>query len=1185
MHRIQKTLFHAAMLAAVLALAAQAGYVVSVSAGPAPVLTVLTDQLAPLGSATLPGAPKQVLLADDGARLIVVTQNAAAPISIIDVQANGIGQPRILTLPSGTPVRAVLSPDGARLLVATSNPARVYFVQLAGEQVLPDFVALASDAVDMEFTKDGAYLIVLMTSNILQPVRVTDWLPLAPVSIAGSFPSGSLSLSVAPFGSIYLTGPNVLVELSGAPPFGEIARTAPLLPSLTHPGKLYFTPTGSKAYAAGRLQGGNSIALFDLTLRGSNSPAGSMLATAPAVATVSGPFGSTPQQLDPIFMVREDRVIALAPSVPQVFDITRGPGGGLIVNDFRVSQQTLVNVPSIAASDEIPNSLRFYYVDSTGRHFMLPLVGLGNINQRDLAVGQLSFVSSPSSGAPGNLFTYGAGKSVQPGTVLRYFVRVFDFSGRPVKGATVTFRAGAGAPAIAATTALTNRDGFAFVDVTAPSAAGDFTVEALAGNVAPVALTSTVIGQPGGGGGGGGGGGTPTGPQLVKVAGDGQLSMVGVINQELVVRALDGNGNPIPNKAIVWQTSSNGVTFISPPTGETVTDANGEARLRFYVFGLTDPSLPFYQVQIEAVADFGKTVFYATQYPNDQFGRPQVLLEVPSSGERTINLKLGKPEANLLKIRVQSGIGLGRPANVPIPNVSLKLTSRNTDPEAGPVIRCVEENPLSTAEGIATCTLVATGKIGTTFFDALVGNESTISDIRVIVAPGEPVPPVIISGNNQSGKVGEPLPVRLVAKIVDAGGNPLPGQSVTWVVSNPNALQLVNAISTSGPDGLVSTGVLLGVIPGQYTVTVRNGQLEAVFNVTVESVISTLRKVSGDGQAVVPINTAFPQPLVVEVLDVLGRPAPGITVNWTVTGSATVNQAVSVTDSNGLAQVTVTAGSTPGPITVTAAAANLTAVSFSLQSRLPGPGVTAQSFRNYSTGQTGVSPGNLVILSASGIARNVTGAAVANLLVGRLPIEFKGLFVEFRSGGKSSFAPIYWIVKDGAVEEALIQVPYEITGTAVDVNVSIDGIATLVTGVPVTPLSPGMIEDTIDGRRAAIVIRSDGLVVTKATPARRGETVRLYAIGLGQTTPLAETNRVGRPDQKVTATVAVGIDGAGVEVVQAKLAENLIGIYEVFFKIPEDAQLGDRPLGLVAAQQGGQPFYAQGSVIAIGPAQ
>jgi uncharacterized protein (TIGR03437 family) len=323
----------------------------------------------------------------------------------------------------------------------------------------------------------------------------------------------------------------------------------------------------------------------------------------------------------------------------------------------------------------------------------------------------------------------------------------------------------------------------------------------------------------------------------------------------------------------------------------------------------------------------------------------------------------------------------------------------------------------------------------------------------------------------------------------------------------------------------------------------------------------------------------------VELLDQSNQPVPGITVSWSVAGSATLSAASTITGANGRAQVTVTAGPQAGAITVTASVGTLTPVSFALQSRLPGPAITAQSFRNYAyaTDEPGVSPGNLVILSGADIAKNVNQQAVANLLLGRLPTELKGLTVEFRSGGQSFLAPIYWIVKDQGMEEALIQVPYEITGSSVDVNVSVDGASTLVTGVPVSPLSPGMIEDQIDGRRAAIVIRSDGLVATKATPVRRGETVRLYAIGLGQANPPAETNRVGRPDQAVVATVAVGIDNAGVEVVEAKLAENLIGIYEVFFKIPEDAELGDRPLGLLAVAPDGAAYYAQGSIIPVGP--
>ena len=151
-----------------------------------------------------------------------------------------------------------------------------------------------------------------------------------------------------------------------------------------------------------------------------------------------------------------------------------------------------------------------------------------------------------------------------------------------------------------------------------------------------------------------------------------------------------------------------------------------------------------------------------------------------------------------------------------------------------------------------------------------------------------------------------------------------------------------------------------------------------------------------------------------------------------------------------------------------------------------------------------------------------------------------------------------------------------------DAIVSIGGGNTTVIGIPVRPVSPGILEETINGRRAAVAIRSDGLVVTPSTPARRGEVVRMYVVGVGQTSPTAQTNRVGVPDQKVLAEVAVGLDDGGIQPISVLMAENLIGVYEVTFKIPDTAQLGERSLGLVVAPAPGQQFFGNGSSISIG---
>jgi len=733
-------------------------------------------------------------------------------------------------------------------------------------------------------------------------------------------------------------------------------------------------------------------------------------------------------------------------------------------------------------------------------------------------------------------------------------------------------------------TATTNRDGWAFVDVIAPATAGAFTVRATLGNLAPVEFNSAVAGQSGGGSGGGdGGGGAPAQPKLVKVSGDGQLTAFGGTSFPLVVRAVDAEGKPIAGKQVLFQTTTANLQFIT--SNQTTTDADGLAQVSFFYLGAIPLGESFVLATVEAVSDIGSVTFFITQYPSDQFGVPTVQLVKPEPSNKQVTVKLGKPTAEAIQFKIVSGGGPGRPLGVPIPKVGLKVTSENQNPAAGPVASCQEGIALSDNNGVVNCTLLATGKTGVTFLTADVGGTWTYPGITLIVEPGDPVPPVIVSGNNQSGKTGTTLPQRLVARIVDAGGNPLPGQQVVWSVSNPAALTLIDTISAANSNGEVSTRVQLGNVAGTFQVTVKAGDLEASFTVTVESTATTLRKISGDGQPVVPVNAPFPQPLVVQVVDAQNAPVAGVTVNWSIAGPATLSATATPTGADGRAQVTVTAGATAGSIIVSASVAGLTPVTFSLQSRVPGPAVTAESFRNYATGQAGVAPGNLVLLTGAGIAKNVTDLAVANIFFGRLPQDFRGLVVEFRSQGNSYYAPIYWIAREGQTETALIQVPYEISGPTVDVIVRVDGVSTTVNSVPVSPVSPGIIEDVIDGRRAAIVVRSDGLVATKAVPARRGETVRLYAIGLGQTQPKAETNRLGQVDQLVTGTVAVGIDNAGVEVIRAKMAENLIGIYEVIFKIPDDAQLGDRPLGLIVTAPDGTPFYAQGSIIPVGPAQ
>ena len=94
-------------------------------------------------------------------------------------------------------------------------------------------------------------------------------------------------------------------------------------------------------------------------------------------------------------------------------------------------------------------------------------------------------------------------------------------------------------------------------------------------------------------------------------------------------------------------------------------------------------------------------------------------------------------------------------------------------------------------------------------------------------------------------------------------------------------------------------------------------------------VVTTITMTSGSPQSV-PRSTAS-QPLTVTVKDQNGDPIANRTVNWTVaTGTGTLTSATSVTNAQGVATMTFTAGATAGAATVTATVGNLTPVTFNI---------------------------------------------------------------------------------------------------------------------------------------------------------------------------------------------------------------------------------------------------------------
>jgi uncharacterized protein (TIGR03437 family) len=276
---------------------------------------------------------------------------------------------------------------------------------------------------------------------------------------------------------------------------------------------------------------------------------------------------------------------------------------------------------------------------------------------------------------------------------------------------------------------------------------------------------------------------------------------------------------------------------------------------------------------------------------------------------------------------------------------------------------------------------------------------------------------------------------------------------------------------------------------------------------------------------------------------------------------------------------------------VTAAIAGYT-VTFNLTVIPTGPSLTANSFLNAASRQVGgISPCSLATISAPGLTPDGIADLAPAPLFGRLPLSVHNLSVIFGNYA----APIVNVAQGSANPEVTIQVPCEVQpASAVQVTVNV-GAGTGTANVAVQSVSPGIFETVMsDGAKRAVVVRDDGSFVdiggAVSNPARRGENARIYVTGVGLAIPAMNTNAILNPeaDLQNVATVAgivtVGISGAsGVQVVSARPAPDLIGVYEIKIVLPSNATPGnDLLLSVGIIPQGGSssstPIYANSKI-------
>ena len=228
------------------------------------------------------------------------------------------------------------------------------------------------------------------------------------------------------------------------------------------------------------------------------------------------------------------------------------------------------------------------------------------------------------------------------------------------------------------------------------------------------------------------------------------------------------------------------------------------------------------------------------------------------------------------------------------------------------------------ANGRAESTLTLGTQPGTNTVEV---SASGISDVRTFSAeatlpPSVPTDLAVVSGNNQTEEINQPLAVPFVVEVRDQYNDPMPGVTVTFSVTGGGGT-LSTTTGLTDINGRAESTLTLGTQPGTNTVEV---SVAEIFQTEIFSADATLPPptptapsiISSENQEGLTGETLM-EPLVVEVIDQYGNPLGGATVTFTVTaGDGMVGDTVVTTDANGLAETTLTLGNAPGPIAVEA---------------------------------------------------------------------------------------------------------------------------------------------------------------------------------------------------------------------------------------------------------------------------
>ena len=220
------------------------------------------------------------------------------------------------------------------------------------------------------------------------------------------------------------------------------------------------------------------------------------------------------------------------------------------------------------------------------------------------------------------------------------------------------------------------------------------------------------------------------------------------------------------------------------------------------------------------------------------------------------------------------------------------------------------------------------------------------------------------------------------------------------------------------------------------------------------------------------------------------------------------------------------------------------------------PSYTAGSLANPANNRPGpFAPNQLVSLRGSDLAYSSDTASPDNIKGNLLPVKLKpGVQIMLLRGKMGTPMPLQMV----SPTRINFLLPESTVPGDVDIAVFRDGIYGPVIRFPVQDAAPALVESTVD---TAVAAHADGRLVTAEDPAVPGESVVLYATGLGPTVLRLQDGEIPMSPPLPAAGLAIRrlselrvlLDGQPVEpsrVSYAGLVTGVPALYQVVLRLP-----------------------------------